>query len=176
MMMMTTNKPHPANKTNQRWYQKDKDLLTLVGKLKKMPVSLMETYCHCIITYAMELYQTDEKKRHFIEAGSDKHQSLMKSLDKKRWCDQNPYSYSAFNALYLMEGMHRKELVLNLLETQALLHAYNQRCLQYHCQPNLSVVEHLLLVFVKQGEQEALVELSLLETQDKLGQPLEKIN
>ncbi|MCS6268015.1 MAG: hypothetical protein H2174_10695 [Vampirovibrio sp.] len=174
MMMMTRKKPFNAE--NQRWYQKDKNLLALVGRLQKMPISLMETYCNCVIEYIMELYQQDDKKLLFIESRSEKHQALIKSLDKKRWYDKNLYSYRAFNAMYLMDGLRRKELVSRLINTQALLHAYNERCLQCELQPSMEVLGHLLLVCVKLGEQEALLELVLLEAQGKLSQLTKTIN
>jgi hypothetical protein len=174
-MMMTTGKK-TFTAENKRWYQKDKNLLGLVGRLQKMPISLMETYCNCIIDYTMELYQQDDKKLLFIESGSDKHQALVKSLDKKRWCDKNPYSYRAFNALYLMDDLRRNELVTRLINAHVLLHAYNERCLQCEVQPCMQVLGHLLLVFVKQGEQEALLEMILLEAQGNLSQLTKTVN
>ena len=174
MMMTTIKKPFTAK--NKRWYQKDKNLLGLVGRLQKMPISLMETYCNCIIEYAMELYQQDDKKRLFIESGSGKHQALVKSLDKKRWFDKNPYSYRAFNALYLMDDLGRNELVARLINAHVLLHAYNERCLQCEVQPCMQVLGHLLLIFVKQGEQEALLEMTFLEAQGQLSQLTKTVN
>ena len=175
-MMMMSNKKTSTPNANQRWYQKDKTLLSLVNKLQKMPTALMETYCKCIIDYALELYKQDTNKRLFIEAGSEKHQGLIKSLDKKRWFDKNPYSYRAFNGLYLMDELRRNDLALRLIQSESLLHAYNQRCLQCDCSPNLDVVGHLLLVFVNQGEQEALSTLNLLEAQGQLGRLINASN
>lgn len=174
-MMMTEQQPTPVE-ANQRWYQKDKTLLTFVGRLQKMPVSLMETYCKCIIDYATVLYQEDNTKQLFIEAGSEKHQSLLKSLDKKRWCDKNPFSYRAFNALYLMDELRRNELVVRLTNTQDILQAYNQRCLQCNLKPSMAVLGQLLLVYVRQGEEEALMALNLLESQGNLEQLAEIAN
>ena len=95
--------------------------------------------------------------------------SGIKSFDRKRGFDKNPFSYRAFNALYLMDELQRKELISQLLNTQSLLEAYHQRCLQCEEKPSMEVLGHLLLVCVKHGEHEALLELQRLETQGKLG-------
>jgi hypothetical protein len=166
--MMMSKKP-PLTQTSRRWYQKDKNLLLFISKLQKMPISLMETYCKCVIDYTMELCQADNKQVLFIESGSQKHQALIKSFDKKRWFDKNPFSYRAFNALFLLGELRRNELITQLIHTQSLLQAYHQRCLQCEEKPSMEVLGHLLLVCVKHGEHEALLALQRFETQGKLG-------
>ena len=172
----TMNSKHPLNKPKKivpnlhsRWYEKDKMLLTFVGRLQKMPVALMETYCRCVIKYALELYESDDSKLYHIEAGSEKHLALLNATEKKRWCDKNPFAYRAFNALFLMDDLRRKELVTKLLESQTtLLHAYNQCCKQLQLEPKLMAFEQILSIYIKYGEQEALAELVAIQTTGNL--------
>jgi hypothetical protein len=173
-MMMTSNPPLTNPKKtvpnlHSRWYEKDKMLLTFVGRLQKMPLALMETYCRCIIKCALELYESDDSKLYHIEAGSEKHLALLNATEKKRWCDKNPFAYRAFNALFLMDDLRRKELVTKLLESQtSLLHAYNQCCKELQIEPKLAAFEQILSIYIKHGEQEALAELIVIQTAGSL--------
>ena len=68
------------------------------------------------------------------------------------------------------------KLVARLINAHVLLHAYNERCLQCEVQPCMQVLGHLLLIFVKQGEQEALLEMTFLEAQGQLSQLTKTVN
>ncbi len=154
---------------HQRWYQKNKYLLSLVGRMQKMPICLLEAYCNCIIDYALTYYQEDTTNKFLLAAGSEKHQALLKSRVKKRWYDKNVFSYKAFNALYLMDDLRRNHVVLALLNTGDLLDVYAQRCTHVNMQPSMATLSHLLLVLVEEGEEEALAQLYRLERLGKLG-------
>jgi hypothetical protein len=161
---MTNMSTHSNAKIRSRWYEKDKDLLSFIGKLQKMPLPLMDVYCQCLIDYALTFFEKDEQKCHFIQEGSEKHTHLVKSLDKKRWFDKHPVSYRAFNALYLMDSLHRKQLVASLNESKPLLEQYDAYCEKNQLMPNLLAIKQLLLVLVKQGEDAAWVMLNALES------------
>ena len=76
---MMMSKQQSLAQTPQRWYQKNKTLLDFIGKIQKMPVSLMETYCKCVIDYTVELCQTNNKK-FYVQGHSNPRPSNMSLL------------------------------------------------------------------------------------------------
>lgn len=165
---MSTNKPQV--KVWSRWYEKDKDLLVFVTSLRRMPTCLLEAYCKVIIQYANQLYTTDSSKQYMLQHGSDKHLSLLKSMGRKRWYDKNKFAYKAFNALYLMADLSRKELVVLLNSSSNLLHCYQSRCELYGLEPSSTVFENLLKTWIQNGDQDAYHQVDELESQGALVQ------
>jgi hypothetical protein len=154
----------PQAKVWSRWYEKDKDLLTFVTSLRRMPSWLLEAYCKIIIHHANNMYSLDSSKQYLLQHGSDKHLSLLKSMGRKRWYDKNKYAYRAFNALYLMEETSRRTLVLLLNDSANLLHCYQGRCELYNLEPSSLVFEDLLKTWVLSGEQDAYHQIDEFES------------
>jgi hypothetical protein len=147
-----------------RWYEKDKELLTFISNLKRIPSWLVDVYCKVIIYYASQLHGTDNNKQYHLQHGSEKHLALLKSMGRRRWYDKNKYAYRAFNALFLMESSSRRSFMLRLNESINLLHCYQDRCELYNLKPSSDVFEVLLKTWVISGEYEAYHQIDELES------------
>jgi hypothetical protein len=163
-MTMTNNSPNAAPSTPSaspkaawsRWYEKDQDLLKWVSSLKRMPQWAMEAYCQSTVDYTKGTYEEAPPTTPTLERGSSKHVGLIKSMRRKRWYDQNPYTYKAFNALFLMEDTKRRKLAQALLATGPLMDAYLDALVTQQQDPNRKQFSHLLNQWLNHGEDEAL--------------------
>ena len=165
MMMMTSSSTPPHNEPQStpspkaawsRWYERDQDLLKWVSSLKRMPQWAMEAYCQSTVDYTKGTYEEAPPTSPTLQRGSSKHVGLIKSMRRKRWYDQNPYTYKAFNALFLMEDTKRRELAQALLATGPLMDAYLDALAAQQQEPNRKQFSHLLNQWLNHGEDEAL--------------------
>lgn len=163
-MMMTQLTP----KTWTRWYERDRNVLTLVTKLRRMDTWLLEAYSKAIIHYANQLSLAHADDPFRLQHGSDKHLGLLKSMGRKRWYDKNKYAYRAFNALYLLPQSVRIELAQQFQEAHTLIKLYTDRCRLQGVNPTQAVAESLLSTYVNAGEPEAFALLDELELNERL--------
>jgi hypothetical protein len=138
-----------------------------------MPDWLLTVYAKVIIDYAGTAYLTNAngvtRKAASLQHGSEKHLALLKSMGRKRWYDKNKFSYRAFNTLFLMEPLLRRELAIKINASCELVYRYQDKCKQTGTQPHEETLKKLLLLWLNASEQDAYHYLDELESLGALG-------
>jgi hypothetical protein len=98
-----------------RWYDSVAELAQAVRLMEKVPATQQRAISQVILD-SVDLHAVRYKHDPGLKKlGTEKIMGLMKSKTKRRWYDQDPVVHQAFNLLYMMDEIARREMGLKII-------------------------------------------------------------
>ncbi len=162
----------------RRWYDVDPKLSNVVHAMEFLNPDTQIYFAEKLLelTRALMMAQGGET---YLEALDDrKKEGLSKSQAKKRWYDRHETLHQAFNNLYALSAIDRREIAMKLAMPIRIVEGYEKHCARQDNVAEASVIEEILRSSFVEGNQRAqkLYSIYLMDFSGQPGQPPSSTN
>jgi hypothetical protein len=139
----------------QRWYDSDPRLSAVVRTMECMGETIQRQFAAKLLELSEEWLQIQGGTEYLSQLDTKKQEGLQKSNAKKRWYDQYESLHKAFNNLYALDPLSRRNIAEKLSLPIEIVKGYEQHCIEMEKSPEIKVVEEILRTCFNEGSERA---------------------
>lgn len=139
----------------RRWYDADPKLSSVVHAMEFLNKDTQLYFAGKVLELAEALLTQQGGEAYLDTLDERKKEGLNKSQAKNRWYDRHETLHKAFNYLYALPAIDRREIA-NKLETPIkIVEGYERHCTRQDKAPETSVIEEILRSSFVEGQERA---------------------
>lgn len=139
----------------RRWYDVDPKLSSVVHAMEFLNKDTQLYFAAKVLELAEALLKQQGGNAYLETLDDRKKDGLNKSQAKNRWYDRHETLHKAFNYLYALPAIDRREIA-NKLETPIkIVEGYEKHCVRQDKSPETSVIEEILRSSFVEGQERA---------------------
>lgn len=137
----------------RRWYDADPRLSTVVHTMEGMGETIQRQFAAKLLELSEEWMHIQGGNEYLSALDTKKQDGLQKSNAKKRWYDQYESLHKAFNNLYALDDLSRRNIAEKLSLPIEIVKGYEQHCQDMDKSPEIKVVEEILRSCFREGAE-----------------------
>ena len=128
----------------KRWYDEDKKLSIVVKAMECMDISTQLKFADKLLELSRELVLEKGGEQLLASLDEEKRRALEKARNRRRWYDQIEELHLAFNNMYAMTALGRREMATKFATPIMLVGAYEKHCRKEGCEPVMRIIQEIL--------------------------------
>lgn len=140
----------------QRWYDEDLFVGALVYAMQGMSYNSQHLFARLVQILTDETVTQMGRDQFLKDLNWNRVANLRKSKRKRRWYDQEPKLFKAFNKLYALNEELRQDVAHKLFIPCQLVHKYELFCEQEQKEPDPIIIRQIVETCVKRGPEKAI--------------------
>lgn len=139
----------------RRWYDVDPKLSSVVHAMESLNKDTQLYFAGKVLELAEVLLGQQGGEAYLETLDERKKEGLNKSQAKNRWYDRHETLHKAFNYLYALPAIDRREIATKMETPIKIVEGYEKHCARQDKAPETSVIEEILRSSFVQGQERA---------------------